>query len=139
MSIPDPERGFGKRGEVMSAMRHVLVPVVAVAAAAAWAIFCPPVVMAQDQVETTYLHYHRVIHAAERCRLDFPFGSTEQSRMAGYIDAKVNNEISAGRRLSLIEKAKHDVDKLVDAHGCSSDIADLLAVYDKELAPLLKP
>jgi hypothetical protein len=97
----------------------------------------PAAVLAQDQVETTYLHYHRVIHAAERCRLDFPFGSAEQSRMAGYIDAKVNNEISAGRRLSLIEKAKHDVDKLVNAQGCSSDVSDLLAVYDKELAPLL--
>jgi hypothetical protein len=120
----------------MAAVRRWLVPM-AVAAAVGGAICSPVTVLAEDPAETTYLHYHKVIHAAERCRLDFPFGSPEQSRMAGYIDAKVNNEISAGRRLSLIERAKHDVDKLVDAHGCSRDVADLLAVYDNELAPLL--
>jgi hypothetical protein len=121
----------------MSAMRRWLVPMV-VAATVGWAMAGRTAVLAEDPAEATYLRYHKVIHAAERCRLDFPFGSAEQSRMAGYIDAKVNNAISAGRRLSLIEKAKHDVDKLVDAHGCSRDVADLLAVYDKELAPLLK-
>jgi hypothetical protein len=121
----------------MSAVRRWLVSM-AIAAAGAAVVPGAATVLAQDPVESTYVHYHRVIHAAERCRLDFPFGSPEQSSMARYIDAKVNNEISAGRRLTLIEKAKHEVDKLVDAHGCSSDVADLLAVYDKELAPLLK-
>lgn len=94
---------------------------------------------AEDPAEETYVHYRKAIHAAERCRLDFPFGSAEQSRMTGYIDAKVDHAISAGRRLTLIETAKSDVNKLVDEHGCGHDVADLLAVYDKELAPLLKP
>jgi pyocin large subunit-like protein len=40
-----------------------------VAATAAWAMSSP----AQDQAETTCVHFHR-------------FGSAEQSRMAGYID-----------------------------------------------------
>lgn len=106
------------------------------AAAAAWAPG-PIAALADDTVEATYLHYHKVIHAAERCRLDSRFGLPELSRMAGYIEAKVNNAISAGRRLTLVEKAKHDVDKLVNGSGCSNDVADLLAVYDKELAPLL--
>ncbi len=122
----------------MSAMRRWLVPMV-IAAVAGGAIAGATAVPAADPAEATYVHYRKVIHAAERCRLDFPFGTSEQTRMAVYIDAKVDNAISAGRRLSLIEQAKRDVDKLVDAKGCGSDVADLLAVYDAELAPLLKP
>lgn len=129
-------RGFGEGGGVMSVVRRWLVPMV-VAAAVGGAIPGATTVLAADPAEATYLHYRKVIHAAERCRLDFPFGSAEQLSMARYIDAKVDNAISAGRRLSLIEQAKRDVDKLVDAHGCSRDVADLLAVYDAELAPLL--
>jgi hypothetical protein len=136
MSIEDAHAGVRREGDVMSAVRRWLVSIVIVAGGGA--VPGATVVLAQDSAESTYVRYHQVIHAAERCRLDFPFGSSEQSSMARYIDAKVNNAISAGRRLSLIEQAKRDVDKVVDAHGCSSDVADLLAVYDKELAPLLK-
>jgi hypothetical protein len=105
-------------------------------AAAAWAPG-PVAALADDTAEATYLHYHKAIHAAERCRRDSRFGLPELSRMASYIEVKVNNAISAGRRLSLVEKAKRDVDKLVNGNGCSNDVADLLAVYDEELAPLL--
>jgi hypothetical protein len=106
------------------------------AAAAAWAPG-PIAALAGDPAEATYLRYHKAIHAAERCRLDSRFGLPELSRMASYIEAKVNNAISAGRRLTLVEKAKRDVDKLVKGSGCSDEVADLLAVYDEELAPLL--
>jgi hypothetical protein len=122
----------------MAAVRRWLVSAV-VATVMAGAMPGMATVRAEDPVEATYLRYYKVVHAAERCRLDFPFGSAEQSRMARYIDAKVNNAISAGRRLSLIEQAKREVDKLVDTHGCGSSVADLLAVYEAELAPLLTP
>jgi hypothetical protein len=120
----------------MAAVRPCLLSVAVAWAALAWAPG-PIAARADDSDEATYLRYHKAIHAAERCRLDSRFGLPELSRMASYIEAKVNNAISAGRRLSLVEKAKHDVDKLVNGNGCSNDIADLLIVYDLELAPLL--
>lgn len=122
----------------MPAVRPWFLSVMVGAAAAAW-VPEPTAALADDTAEATYLHYHKVIHAAERCRLDSRFGLPELSRMASYIETKVNNAISAGRRLTLVEKAKRDVDKLVDGDGCSNDVADLLAVYDEELAPLLQP
>lgn len=123
----------------MTAVRRWLLAMLIAAGTAAAIPGVTAAARAEDPAEARYVHYRKVIHAAERCRLDFPFGTPEQSRMAGYIDAKVDHAISAGRRLTLIEKAKSDVNKLVDKHGCGHDVADLLAVYDKELAPLLKP
>jgi hypothetical protein len=112
---------------------------VAVAGAAASALAGAPTAVAQDAAESTYLDYHKAIHAAERCRRDHPFGSPEQSRMADYIDGRIDFAIATGRRLQLIEAAKRDVDTLVDGQGCSGDIAGFLAVFDAELAPLLAP
>jgi hypothetical protein len=78
---------------------------------------------AQDTVEATYVRYHKAIRAAERCRRDLPFGSSEQSRMADYFDGKTDVVIATRRRLQLIEQAKRDVDKLVDNQGCTGDVA----------------
>jgi hypothetical protein len=92
---------------------------------------------AAEVPEDTYLRYHRAIVAAEQCAHQ-KFGTPEQSRFATYIDGKLGTDLSAGRKLTLIEQAKTEVGDLVEKKGCGDpDVADLLALYDAELAPLL--
>jgi hypothetical protein len=92
---------------------------------------------AADVPEETYLRYHRAIVVAEQCAHQ-KFGTPEQSRFATYIDGKLGTDLSAGRKLSLIEQAKTEVNGLVEKKGCGDpDVADMLALYDAELAPLL--
>ncbi len=118
----------------MSTVRRRIMQTLLVAAAA---ILAAMAAIAQDSAEATYLQYQRAIHAAELCRRDRPFGTPEQTRMAVYIDGKIDNAIGAGRRLQLIEQAKAEVDKLADNDGCGGKIAEILDIYYKELAPLL--
>ncbi len=57
------------------------------------------------------------------------------SKVSTYIDKKINYEIPAGERLTLIEAAKTDARELVWNKGCDSDeVKALLALYDAELA-----
>jgi hypothetical protein len=95
-------------------------------------------VHAADAPEDTYLRYHRAIVAAEQCAHQ-KFGTPEHERLNTYIDGKLTTALSAGRKLTLIEQAKTEVGDLVEKKGCGDpDVADLLALYDEELAPVLR-
>jgi hypothetical protein len=95
-------------------------------------------VHAADAPEDTYLRYHRAIVAAEQCAHQ-KFGTPEHERFDSYIEGKLATGLSAGRKLTLIEQAKSEVGDLVEKKGCGDpDVADLLALYDEELAPLLR-
>jgi hypothetical protein len=90
---------------------------------------------AQDMAGT-FSKYYQAIRATELCR-DTAIDSAQWHKIATFIDTKVNHEIGAGERLTLIETAKTDARKLVDAKGCEHQaVQDLLKVYDDELANL---
>jgi len=89
-----------------------------------------------DDLSGTYSKYYESIYASEMCR-DTQIDPAGWKKLADYIDNKVNHEIGAGERLTLIETAKTDARKLKDSKGCSHQmVQDLLKVYDSELANL---
>jgi len=102
-----------------------------------------------DAVEDTFLRYHAAIHAAAVCEgrhleqnsMEDPDASKiamNQERMGAVINGKVMGEIAAGRRLSLIEQAKADVDAAVKAKGCDGDEAkDWLQLFHADLEPVI--
>lgn len=84
----------------------------------------------------TYSKYYESIYATQLCR-DTQIDAAGWKKLANYIDNKVNHEIGAGERLTLIETAKTDARKLKDSKGCSHELVqELLKVYDGELANL---
>ena len=88
---------------------------------------------AQDQT-AIYSQYHQAIRAAEVCR-EFTLDPAAWTKVSTYIDKKINYEIPAGERLTLIEAAKTDTRELVWNKGCDSDeVKALLSLYDAELA-----
>lgn len=101
--------------------------------------------------EALFTRYHQAIHAAAYCeheRLeqdgaddpDAAEAQEAQERMAAVINSKIMGAISAGRRLSLIEEAKAEVDQVVASQGCDSDQAkDWLALFYSDLEPALEP
>ena len=90
---------------------------------------------AQDQT-AIYSQYHQAIRAAELCR-DMSLDPATWSKVSTYIDQKINYEIPAGERLTLIESAKSDARVMVWNKGCDSDeVKALLSLYDGELGSL---
>lgn len=104
---------------------------------------------ADTGVEATFVRYHAAIHAAAVCEgrhieqnsMDDPDASkiaANQERMGAVINAKVMDEIAAGRRLSLIEQAKAEVDATVKSKGCDDPAAqDWLQLFHAELEPVI--
>jgi len=88
---------------------------------------------AQDQT-AIYSQYHQAIRAALICR-EMKLDPATWSKVSTYIDQKINYEIPAGERLTLIEAAKTDTRELVWNKGCDSEqVRALLSLYDAELA-----
>ncbi|WP_374385128.1 hypothetical protein [Dongia sp.] len=88
---------------------------------------------AQDQT-AIYSQYHQAIRAHELCT-ETTLDPAAWSKVSTYIDKKINYEIPAGERLTLIEAAKTDARVLVWNKGCDSDeVKALLSLYDGELA-----
>ena len=84
----------------------------------------------------TYSKYYESIYVSQQCR-NTQIDAAGWKKLADYIDNKVNHEIGAGERLTLIETAKTDARKLKDSKGCAhQSVLDLLKVYDGELANL---
>ena len=102
-------------------------------------------------VEETYVRYHAAIFAADECTdydliqvgtddADAEWKSQAQNNMGAYIDAQVGGAIGAGDRLTLIEAAKSETDAYIAENGCDGPMAkELLAIFDRELEPLLPP
>jgi hypothetical protein len=90
---------------------------------------------AQD-MNAMYSQYHQAIRAAIACE-GVSMDLATWSKVSTYIDQKINYEIPAGERLTLIEAAKTDTRVLVEKKGCESDdVAALLSLYNSELASL---
>lgn len=88
---------------------------------------------AQDQV-AIYSQYHQAIRAVELCR-ETTTDAASWRKLSTYIDKKINYEIPAGERLTLIEAAKTDARELVWNKGCDSEeVRSLISLYDTELA-----
>ncbi|GAB2174627.1 hypothetical protein DLREEDagr8_01850 [Dongia sp. agr-C8] len=91
-----------------------------------------------NDMDLVYGRYQMAIYAAQLCR-GVPDNDAVWRRWGSYLDAKTNHELGAGERLSLIEGVKRDVTYLVRRQGCDSpSVKDLLALYDAELAGLVK-
>jgi len=92
---------------------------------------------AQDSVEATYSNYHRAIRAYELCN-NRRFDQAEHEKFSTYIDQRIDDSISVGRRLSLIQQAKIEIRDLIDKKGCdSSEVQDALSLFSSELQPVL--
>jgi hypothetical protein len=90
---------------------------------------------AQD-MNAMYSQYHQAIRAAIACE-GVSLDPATWSKVSTYIDQKINYEIPAGQRLTLIEAAKTDTRVLVERKGCKSDdVQALLSLYNSELASL---
>ena len=91
-----------------------------------------------NDMDLIYGKYQMAIRAAQLCR-GAPDSDAAWRKWSGYLDAKTNHELGAGERLSVIEGVKRDITYLVRRRGCDTpSIQDLLALYDSELASLLK-
>lgn len=98
----------------------------------------PSLAAMTNDMDLVYGKYQMAIRAAQLCR-GAPDDDAAWRKWSGYLDAKTNHELGAGERLSIIEGVKGDVTYMVRRQGCDSDpIRDLLAVYDAELAGLIK-
>jgi len=93
-------------------------------------------IAAAQDMSAMYSQYHQAIRAAEVCR-EMSLDPATWSKVSTYIDQKINYEIPAGQRLTLIEAAKTDTRVLIGKKGCDSDeVASLLSLYDSELGSL---
>ena len=89
---------------------------------------------AAQEMADTYSQYQAGIYAKELCTKT-KFTQDEYNKLSEALDKKVNYELGAGERLSLIEAMKVSTKKLVKREGCDSEqVASLLQKYD-ELAP----
>jgi hypothetical protein len=103
----------------------------------AWTAGTAMAAMTND-MDLVYGKYQMAIRAAQLCR-GAPDTDTVWRKWSGYIDAKTNHELGAGERLSIIEGVKGDVTYMVRRQGCDSEaVKDLLALYDAELAGLIR-
>ncbi len=85
---------------------------------------------AADMAET-YSQYQSGIIAKQICS-DTTLSQDEFNKVNEALDTKVNYEVGAGERLSLIESAKASTKKLVNREGCDSEqVASLLKLYDE--------
>ena len=90
-----------------------------------------------SEAEATYSRYHRAIEAAKVCR-KLTFDQDAHSRMAGVIHARIEHKIGA-KRLRLLTAAQREARGMVKAQGCEgAEVAELLALFDSELAPALE-
>jgi hypothetical protein len=111
-------------------MRMTVLGLVALLATTATAALASP------ETEAIYSRYHQAIEAARLCR-DLTFDQGDIDRMAGVIHARIGRDIGA-KRLSLLTQAQRDAAGLVDTQGCEgSEVTQLLALYDAELAPVV--
>ena len=87
-------------------------------------------VFAQDATET-YKQYQAGIYAKELCSGTM-LDQDEFNKLGEMLDKKVNYDLGAGQRLSLIESMKGDTKALVMREGCQSDdVTALLLLYDE--------
>jgi hypothetical protein len=91
-----------------------------------------------NDMDLVYGKYQMAIRAAQLCR-GAPDNDAVWRKWSSYLDEQTRHELGAGERLSIIEGVKGDVTYMVRRQGCDSEpVKDLLALYDAELAGLIK-
>ena len=99
-------------------------------AGAGFALMAVAPAIAQDTADT-YRQYQAGIYAKELCSHTM-FSQDDYNKLGEALDKKVNYELGAGARLSLIEEMKGSTKKLVKREGCDSEqVASLLKLYDE--------
>jgi len=92
---------------------------------------------ADEALEATYLRYQQAIQAEAVCK-HRDFDTDDNTRIASYVEGKVHHRVGPDQRLTLIERARLQIDQLVEQRGCdSAEIGDFLTVFVTELAPIL--
>jgi hypothetical protein len=91
-----------------------------------------------NDMDLVYGKYQMAIRAAQLCR-GAPDNDAAWRKWSSYLDEQTHHELGAGERLSIIEGVKGDVTYMVRRQGCdSAPVKDLLALYDAELAGLIR-
>jgi hypothetical protein len=91
-----------------------------------------------NDMDLIYGKYQMAIRAAQLCR-GAPDNDAVWRKWSSYLDEQTHHELGAGERLSIIEGVKGDVTYMVRHEGCDSEpVKDLLALYDAELAGLIR-
>ena len=91
----------------------------------------------EAEAEALYGRYHQAIEAAKQCR-KLSFDQPAHSAMAKVVHAKIRHKIGA-KRLSLLTGAQRAARALIDDEGCKGPgVAELLALFDADLAPALR-
>ncbi len=94
--------------------------------------------VAADDMNAPWLQLHEAIRIAELCE-NVTHDRDAWKKMGSVLDAKVDREIGAGERLTLIEEAKTDARLLVWRKGCDSDeVQSLAKLYDDTFATILR-
>lgn len=100
-------------------------------AGAGLALLAAAPAFAQDDAAATYKQYQSGIYAKELCS-DTMLSQDDFNKLGEALDKRVNYDVGAGARLSLIESMKADTKKLVKNDGCDSQaVAALLLLYDE--------
>lgn len=107
----------------------------ALAAGLLWGL--PAAAADEAEAEALYGRYHQAIEAAKQCR-KLDFDQPQHGAMAEVIHARIQHQIGA-KRLSLLTKAQREARALIDDEGCQGPkVAELLALFDADLAPALR-
>lgn len=113
-----------------------------------WAAAAGPA-EAGPRPDEVYFRYHAAIRAAVLCegqRLEPKgFGDPQwdrivenRGRMDKVIHAQVPGELSAGRRLRLIQAARAEANRVIEAEGCEAGrVQGWLWVFHADLEPVL--
>ncbi|MEM7226829.1 MAG: hypothetical protein AAF495_27915 [Pseudomonadota bacterium] len=90
----------------------------------------------ESEEEAIYSRYHKAMEVAKQCR-NLTYDEQDHANMADVINEKINNAIGA-KRLRLLTAAQREGRALVEDEGCDSPEAqDLLALFDRDLDPVL--
>lgn len=107
------------------------------AALAAIAIGTGSALAEDSPIEAKYRAYQEALDAVKRCR-KIVFSPTEHNAIGEEINFRIEGQIGAGRRLTIIEEAKRRMYDLTFKRGCdNAEVVELLALFDSDLAPAL--
>jgi hypothetical protein len=88
--------------------------------------------------QALWKRYWMAIYAEEQCN-NVAFSQAQYDAMVHVINQKIGYSVGAGDRTMIMSDAKSEVFDLAFKYGCNgSDVADLLNLYNKDLAPVVK-
>ena len=106
-------------------------------AAAALLAAVPATAVGESAAAAQYGLYHQAIEAARVCR-ELHFGQPEEAAMGAVISTRIGHQLGT-ERLPLLSDAQREAREIIETGGCdSTEVAVLLDLFDRELAPALE-